>query len=93
MLNHYRQLYELVTHIQYIRTHGELSTLSSEFQLRDDLKFIKTSVYSLICSLKTELLNAGIETIDTDTFSTLSQDFLKYDGHYTFEVYRAYVVI
>ena len=92
MRTHYRELYELVRYIHYIRTHGEISILSSESELRSDLLEVEWLVKSLLCSLQIGM-DAEEETTNTDTSRSLSPNFLSRNTNYRQEMRRSYVVI
>ena len=93
MIRHCKQLYELVLHIQHIRTNGHISTLNSEHEMHIKLSSIQSSIYSIICTVHIGLLSVGADTTNTVTTSVLSPEFISYDGNYTYEIFRSYVVM
>ncbi|XP_052781740.1 uncharacterized protein LOC128218222 isoform X1 [Mya arenaria] len=90
---HYSLLFKLVTHVEYIRTHNEISKQTQEGSLKMRLEELEIEIYRILCDIKIALLGMREDTSNVTTVFEVSQAFKSTGENITNETLRAYVVI
>jgi len=90
---HYSLLFQLVTHVEYIRTHDQIGHQTAYASLHKKLDDLETEIYGILCDIKIALISKHVDTSPIQTTFQVSPAFVNAGIGTTNETLRAYVVI